>query len=169
MGQLQDAQTIRKLLDMLRYMPFLKMNLSNNISENSAYLKDYLLKMSLSDIPIVEIDSYLLDISFGLAVILDTETCMITALNKFATNLFMMVLSGTSKEKIAGLLEPLKQYNPEILMEFESLMRLIEERNYYSMSMEQYPEIKFLPEYAAKSGYKISALEYQKLVIKELL
>lgn len=160
MNELGDRKTIRKLLAMIKDLPFIKFNLCNQISENTDYLRKYLSTLDLGTYIPEKLNAKIMDITFGLAIILDVEKCNFIAMNKFATNIFMMMQHGVDYDKIKEYLSQFEKNNSQILDEFDVFVKLLEDRHFNMLSIKHYSNVQFMPEYARKSSYRLSVLEY---------
>jgi len=170
MRDLNDHKTIEKLFNMVRHLPFYKFNLCRHIAENTKYLKDFLAK----DLPVVfgqeNLPRFLTDITFDLANILDTKTFTFYSLNKFATNLYEMLLAGVTYLQITKKLQALASYNPKLMDEFELLTKIFNQEGLLSVSKEYRPQKNDLVvDFAKECCYKLSLLKFDTDAARELI
>ena len=110
----------------------------------------------------------MIDITFDIANVLDTETGTIYTMNKFATNIFENLLKGVSKENILNKLQANKN-TAEIKPYFDILIHQFEKiglmKNYKNSNIEA--NINF--EIAEEDKYKLSITEYTTKECLELI
>lgn len=159
MNDLGEQDTVRKLLLMVWDEPFFRFNLCNNIPENTEYLKQYLESMPELQPDASELPPLLLDITDDTATVLDTVTFRFTQMNKLASNVFVLLLSGTDPSIIKERLELFEKYNPNILDEFEILSAMMKLKDYYSIHVTHYSAADMMPKLASECNYSFSVTE----------
>lgn len=160
MRDLNNHQTIAKLLNMIKELPFYKFNLSPKISENTEYLYQFL-KTALSKVPNQDkLPPLLLDITFDLANILDTQTYIFYSMNEFSTNIYQMLLSGVSVEQIEQALSAVA-HNTAIIDDFKAFVQALNAERLLYVPVEDYFKMKDLKiDFAQKCDYKLSLLKF---------
>ena len=157
MRDLNDHQTIAKLLDMIKGLSFYKFNLCSNISENTEYLRQFL-KGPLPEAPNQDkLPSFLLDITFDLANILDRQTYTFYSMNEFSTNIYQMLLSGVPAEQILSSITD----NSSVADDFKVFVQALKTEGLLSVPPEDYFKTKDLKiDFVKKCGYKLSLLKF---------
>jgi len=168
-GELGDNGTTKKLVSMVKDSTFLKFNLCNNIPENTRFLKTYLKKLETKKHDIVPTPGLLLDITYGLGVILDTNSWSFVSMNKLATAIFVCIQKGTDTGKLRAFLQKYSDHNPAIIDKYDKFLTLQAERGYVNISVEDYVLEQSLEECAVNSNYKLSVFEYTDNKFIELL
>lgn len=167
MRDLNDHATIKKLFNMVCNLPFYKFNLCHHIAENTKYLQNFL----AMDLPFTcdkeNLPRFLTDITFDLANILDTNTFTFYSLNKFATNLYEVLLSGASFEQIAEKLEIFKNYNPRLIDEFQLLYQIL--AGFSVLKPNAHPKTDLVVDFAKECSYKLSILKFDTDETYELI
>ncbi len=168
MQDLNDHATIAKLWSMVVDLPFYKFNLSPHISKNTEYLHQFLSQ----ELPPVSgqenLGTMLLDITFDLANILDTQTFTFYSMNQFATNIYEMLLSGISADLIAQKLGAFKLINSDIIDEFNYFVQILNQKRLLQVSNTS--SRKDIDENLAKTcKYKLSLLEFNTDKTVELI
>lgn len=170
--QMQDIcnhDVIHKLFNMVKDFKFYKINLCNDIFKNTEFLRDFIKKYKPQPKEIeTSLERILIDITFDIANVLDTETGTIYTMNKFATNIFENLLKGVSKENILNKLQANKN-TAEIKPYFDILIHQFEKiglmKNYKNLDIEA--NINF--EIAEEDKYKLSITEYTTKECLELI
>lgn len=106
-SQVQDINshtTILKMLDMVKEFEFYKINLCSDIAQNTQCLRDFITAYKAQKSS-VEINKWLIDITFDIANFIDSEFGIIYTMNKFATNVYENLINGVSKESIVEFLQ----------------------------------------------------------------
>lgn len=168
--QMQDTNNhdvIIKLLNMVKNFEFYKLNLCNDINANTKYLQQFLdnYKLQKSN---VQIDKMLVDITFDIANIMDSEQGIIYTMNKFATNIYENLNNGVSKDEIILFLESKvdKKYNIKSQVEqFEYELKKLD----LLKSSSNESKLNLNADFAKEDNYKISFLKYEKNETKELI
>lgn len=161
MRDLNDHDTIRKLFYMIKDLPFYKFNLCSNITQNTEYLKKFLNNEGYLVDKKENLDRFLLDITYGLANILDTKTFTIYSMNQFATNIYEMLLSGVACDSIIEKLKQFKSINPNILDEFDCLINALNQKHLLQTFTSDSPKINDLNfNRIITCNYKLSLLEF---------
>ena len=161
--QMQDIcnhDVIHKLFNMVKDFKFYKINLCNDIFKNTEFLRNFIKNYKPQPKEIeTSLDRILVDITFDIANVLDTETGTIYTMNKFATNIFENLLNGVSKENILNKLLSnkdtleIKPYFDILIHQFERIGLM---KNYQGSDIEA--SINF--EIAKDDNFKLSIIEY---------
>ena len=170
MRDLNNHETIRKLFYMVQDLPFYKFNLCSNIPENTKYLHQFL----NHELPKVSnqghCDRMLLDITFDLANILDTQDFTIYSMNLFATNLYEMLLSEMSTELIKQELTNFIPTNPNIIDEFNVFIEVLSQKGLLQISTQNTSIRKNIDVKIAKAcKFNLSLLEFTTSKTIELI
>ena len=169
MRDLNDHNTIRKLFEMIKDLPFYKFCLCSNIAENTRYLKSFL-NNKLPTIPSLKLNRMLLDITFDLANILDTDTFTLYSFNEFATNVYEMLLAGITPEELTAKVQSFSDENPNITKELNVLIEVLEQKNLKQVGSIKAPLRKELDIEVLKTcKYKLSLLEFNTQKTLELV
>ncbi len=132
MRDMNDPMVIRKMLGMVKNLPFYKVDLCRNIAANTENLRVFLETYDFNNPVVIEPPRVMVDITFDLANILDSETCTIYSLNKFATNIYENLLMGRAAADIRAELAPLAAKNPQLLEAFDLLVKTLDEKGFLS-------------------------------------
>lgn len=159
MQDINDHKTILKLLNMVKNFEFYKLNLCNNIEKNTQYLEDFISKYELKQSS-VDIDKMLVDITFDIANILDSENGIIYTMNKFATNIYENLLGGISKDEIISYLEPKIPSEYNIKCQVDLFADELNKLKLLNLSSEKYAEIRINKDFIAEDNYKLSIIKY---------
>ncbi len=125
---LSEHFTVKKIMDMVKKLPFYKFNLCYDIDKNTEFLKNFMDKFETLEKKIAESEKIAIDITFNLANILDTQKGIIYSMSKSATNIFENLLNGVSIDIIFNELKKYKNENPYIIEEFKSLVEELEKK-----------------------------------------
>lgn len=169
MHDLNNHDTIKKLFLMIYDLPFYKFNLSPHIAQNTKYLREFLKqeKILTKDI---KLPRYILDITFDLANILDTKNYTFYSMNKFATNVYEMLLSGVSAQTIAQKLTRWLPKRATLLEEFNLFIQMVNEHNLLSALTNTYSKtIDLSVDFMAECKYKLSMCVYRTEQTQELI
>ena len=170
MRDLNDHATIEKLFNMVCHLPFYKFNLCPHIAENTKYLYQFLTQPLPPVSEQEHLPRFLIDITFDLANILDTKTFTFYSLNKFATNLYEMMLSGITHEQIKERLNVLTAYNAQLIDEFDLLVKMFNEEDLLSAARTTSPlKNDLVVDFAKECGYKLSLSRFDKDKTNELI
>ena len=166
---LSENWTVKKLMNMVKDLPFYKLNLCWDIGKNTEFLRNFMNKFETMENKIEKIPKIAIDITFDIANILNTEIGIIYSMNKFATNLYENLLKGVSVENISLELENLIQKNNKIIEEFNIFIQQLKEKEIFEqkMSTSAKPEINI--EFAKEDNYKLSFVEYAQEEYKQLI
>ena len=170
MRDLNDHTTISKLFNMIFELPFYKFNLSPDISKNTQYLHKFLEGKPSLVLQQHKLPRFLLDITYDIANILDTQTNTFYSFNKFATRLYEMLLSGMSQKQIEQKLNFLKADFPVIMDEFEVFIQVLNQENLLSVQFDNYLGKDFLKlDFGKESEYKISLSKFEENITYDLI
>ena len=160
-SQMQDTnshETILKLLNMVKDFEFYKLNLCNNIVQNTEYLKDFISKYEVKK-STVPIDRMLVDITFDIANVLDSKTGTIYTMNKFATNVYENLVNGVNKNEIIEFLE--SKIGPKYKIRWQ-IEKFVEELNNLELLAKtgSCTEININPEFVKEDKCLLSIIKY---------
>ena len=169
MRDLNNQSTIKKLFHMVCDLPFYRFNLSPQIAQNTEYLRGFLSQKRVLPTE-AKLPRYLLDITFDVANILDTETYTFYSLNKFATNVYEMLLSGVEPELIAQKLTGWAQKRPALTAEFNLFIQMLQKYGLLSVSTIAYSKpVDLSVDFMAECGYKLSLQVFGAEQTQELI
>lgn len=171
-AQMQDVnnhQVIRKLFDMVKDLDFYKFNLCRNIDANTEYLRNFLKDFDFSQRKGIPTDKIMVDITFDLANILDSETSTIYSMNKLATNVYEKLLNGVKKEDIWLSLEPFTTKNEHLKEEFELFVDIVQQKGFVQSTSFKVVDPKVNLEFAEECNFKLSLLEFSTEKTIELI
>ena len=169
--QMQDVhnhKVIKKITDMVKDYDFYKINLCNDINKNTEFLREFLKNYKPADEKI-NIDKMLVDITFDLANILDSENGILYSMNKFATSIYNNLLQGASYENIIGALSTIKDMPLSILPSLEKFMSELNKHNLLDDVISDNKRAYINPEFVKECDCKLSFIRYDKDCIKELI
>ena len=167
MRDLNDHDTIKKLFDMVVDLPFYKFNLCSDIPKNTKFLHDFLNAKQFCPIH-DELPRFLVDITFGLANILDTKTNTFYSMNESATYLYQLLLSGIDLNQIQKkILSVTKDF---FVDEFKRFAWALKQENLLSAQIENNGQKKGLDiDFIKKFGYNLSLLKYDANSTQDLM
>ncbi len=160
MRDLNNHAVIKKMFDMVKDMDFYKFNLCRNIAGNTEYLRQFLKDFDFNVHKGIPTDKIMVDITFDLANILDSETSTIYSMNKFATNVYENLLKGVDTEEIWHKLEPMTAENENLREEFDALVQVINDHGFIQDGIDVPENFEINPEFAAECNFKLSVWEY---------
>lgn len=166
---LSENWTVKKIMNMVKDLPFYKLNLCWNIDRNTEFLREFMNKFGTMENKIIETPKIAVDITFDLANILNTEIGIIYSMNKFATNIYENLLNGVSIENISIELEKFIQYNKSILEEFSTFINQLNEKNIFEQKITKDEKPKINIDFAKEDNYKLSLVEYAQEEYKQLV
>lgn len=162
MQDINDVKTIQKLFDMVKDYSFYKINLCNDIEKNTAYLKKFTENYKEEKLNQPLNARMLVDITFDIANILDTQKMCILNMNRTVTNIYENLLRGVDKSKIIAMLQKdanMSQHIEEIVNTF---VAILEERELLSQEIAinetLQPVINF--DFIKEENYHFSFIEY---------
>ena len=168
-NDLCENWTVKKMMNMIKDLPFYKFNLCHNIDANTEFLRDFMNNLDKEENKIIEADKIAIDITFDLANILNTETGIIYSMNEFATNLYENLLNGVSSENIAAALKVFEDKNENIQKELHLFMNALEAKGIFTQSgnSDKLPCIN--ADFAVKNNYKLSFVEHAEEQHRQLI
>jgi hypothetical protein len=155
-----NHNVIRTMFNMVKDLDFYKFNLCRNIDANTEYLRAFLKDFDFNTHHGIPTDKVMVDITFDLANILDSETCTLYAMNKFATNVYENLLRGVSPDEIWKKIEPMVAHNANLRSEFDKFIQVVTEHGFIQDGIDMPDNIEINPEFAHENQYKLSVLEY---------
>ncbi len=178
-NDLSDNDTIRKIMNMVKNLPFYKLNLCWDIDKNTEYLRDFMNKFPNMKQEIVKLPKIAVDITFDLANILNTDTGIIYSMNKFATNIYENLINGVSPDSLKQELSKYIQFNKNIENEFDLFIENLKSEGIYSdfgtsssvslnfeFAKESYFRLSFIKHSSEKHIELVKENKYDKLQIK---
>lgn len=168
-NDLCENWTVKKMMNMIKDLPFYKFNLCHNIDANTEFLRDFMNNLARQENKVIEADKIAIDITFDLANILNTETGIIYSMNEFATNLYENLLNGVSSENIAAALKVFEDKNENIQKELHLFMNALEAKGIFTQSgnSDKLPCIN--ADFAVKNNYKLSFVEHAEEQHRQLI
>ncbi|MGN1124996.1 MAG: hypothetical protein ACI4S3_04840 [Candidatus Gastranaerophilaceae bacterium] len=169
-ADLSENWTVKKLMNMVKDLPFYKLNLCWDIDRNTEFLREFMNNFNTLENTIIETPKIAIDITFDLANILNTEIGIIYSMNKFATNIYENLLRGVSNNKIKIELEKYLTYNKNILFEFESLVVALKEKEILTqVNLNESLNVEINEEFAKEDKFKLSFIEHAEEKYIELI
>lgn len=101
---INDHTTILKLMDMVKDFEFYKINLCSDIAQNTQVLRDFIATYKSKRLS-TRLNKWLIDITFDIANIIDSQSGIIYTMNQVATNVYENLINGVSKESIIATIE----------------------------------------------------------------
>ena len=169
MRDMNSKAVIKKMFEMVKDLDFYKFNLCRDIAGNTEYLRNFLNGFDFNARKGIPTDKVMVDITFDLANILDSSTCTLYAMNKFATNVYENLLQGVSKEDIWQKLAPFESENKNLKEEFDVLVKAVREKGFIQDGVDVPADFEIKAEFAKECGFKFSLLEYAEKETIELI
>ena len=160
MDELSDGRSIEKIYHMVEDLPFYKFHLSNDIRRNTEYLRVFLSSLAGDTDSMPFDEPVVFDITYGLATVLDLRSFVFYDMNKFASNIFSLLLSGEAPDIIRDRLAAFSGKNPHITDEFDAFVQFIRNHGFDKLDFTDYPCPEFSVDFAEKSDYNISVRTY---------
>lgn len=101
---INDHTTILKLIDMVKDFEFYKINLCSDIAQNTQALRDFITTYK-SKKSSIKLNKWLIDITFDIANIIDSQSGVIYTMNQAATNVYENLINGVPQEDITAAIE----------------------------------------------------------------
>ena len=168
MQDMNNPRVIKKIFDMVKDFDFYKINLCSDIHKNTECLRQFLTNWQPEHLNI-PIKRMLVDITFGLTNILDTQTFTIYSMNDFATAIYENLLHGVSKEEIINKLSGIANIPLSIIKKIDILIQEIEAKGLLEGVKASGMKARIDPLCAVKSNYGLSFLEYGADQTRELI
>lgn len=168
MQDINNPKVIKKLFDMVKDFNFYKINLCNDINKNTEFLREFA-KNYQDKKSNINVENVLVDITFDIANILDTETYTIYTMNKFATAIYENLLKGISKENIIQAMSTIKEVPLSIVNEVDKLIEFLNQKGLLENIVPTNKRAYINPEFAEESHYKLSVLEFNEIETVELI
>ena len=160
MRDLNNKTKKKKMFEMVKDLPFYKLDLCRNIARNTENLRNFLNKYQPTSKDIINTNRIIVDITFDLANIIDTETYTIYTMNKFATNVYQNLLNGFSEKEIWDRLQQLTNKNILLAKEFEVFMAIIKNRGFLIPQISKSAELFIDLNFAAECDFRLSITEF---------
>lgn len=168
MQDINNPKVIKKLFDMVKDFNFYKINLCNDINKNTEFLREFA-KNYQDKKSNINVENVLVDITFDIANILDTEIYTIYTMNKFATAIYENLLKGISKENIIQAMSTIKEVPLSIVNEVDKLIEFLNQKGLLENIVPTNKRAYINPEFAEESHYKLSVLEFNEIETVELI
>ena len=168
-ADLSENWTVKKLMNMVKDLPFYKLNLCWDIDRNTEFLREFMNNFNTLENKIIETPKIAVDITFDLANILNTEAGIIYSMNKFATNLYENLLKGVSVENISSELKNIVQNNNKIIEEFNIFIQELKEKEIFIQSNKSNKKAEINLDFAKEDNYKLSFIEYLQEEYRQLI
>ncbi len=166
---LAENQTAKKIINMLKNLPFYKFNLSFDINKNTEILFDFMNKFSIESAPIIGLDEICIDITFNSANILNSKTGAIYTMNKFTTNIFENILNGISIENIISELIKLPDIPNNINDNIKLLVEKLKEKGIIDEIKPTFNKPDLNIHLIKEDNYKLSLIEYNNEKYTQLI
>lgn len=101
---INDHTTILKLINMVKDFEFYKINLCSDIAQNTQALRDFITTYKSKESNI-KLNKWLIDITFDIANIIDSQSGIIYTMNQAATNIYENIINGVPQEDIIATIE----------------------------------------------------------------
>lgn len=158
-NDLSDNASIGKIMNMVKDLPFFKLNLCWDIDRNTEYLRSFMNNFPDMKNEIVELPKIAVDITFDLANILDTETNIIYSMNKLATNIYENLINGVSPDSLKQELSKYLQFNPNIENEFDLFIENLKSEDIYS-DFGTSSSVSLNLEFAKENNFRLSFIKH---------
>lgn len=165
---INDNNTIKKLLDMVQGFEFYKINLCNNIGKNTACLKEFIKNFDKRERAHFVEDKMYEDITFDIANILDSENGIIYTMNTFATNVYENLKAGVSEKSILETLFAIDGMPASIEKELHLFVRALKEKGILKEIKSAGAPVKINADFVLENDFKLSLMEYLEKENKEL-
>ena len=169
MRDMNSKAVIKKMFDMVKDLDFYKFNLCRNIAGNTEYLRNFLSGFDFNKRKGIPTDKVMVDITFDLANILDSESSTLYSMNKFATNVYENLLQSVSKEEIWQKLQPFESENENLKEEFDLFVKVISEKGFIQKGIDMPADFAINAEFAKECNFKLSVLEFAENKTIELI
>ena len=156
---LSDHTTIKKLIDMVKDLPFYKLNLCFDIEENTRFLNDFMNNYDFNTDYNRDLNKICVDITFDVANILNSETGVIYSLNKFATNIYEKLINSIPNSDIINQLKKYIPQNPNIIEEFNHFAKVLEIKGLFEIKNDN-QSVNINNDFAIEDNYRFSLVEY---------
>jgi hypothetical protein len=169
--QMQDINNhvvIKKLFDMVKDFNFYKINLCNDINENTEFLREFTKNYQDKKLN-VEVDDLLIDITFDIANILDRKTYTIYTMNKISTAIYQNLLAGIKKEDIIKAFAIIKNAPMSLIFDIDKLIDFLNSMGMLNNIKQTNNRAYINPEFVKECNYKISVLKFEKNKTIELI
>lgn len=168
---INDHATILKLIDMVKDFEFYKINLCSDIAKNTQCLRDFIAQYKRQKSNI-KLGKWLIDITFDIANIIDSENGIIYTMNQTATNIYENLIKGVSKEAIISAIESKIGTKHNIKWQVEKLAHELHSLGLFDSKATQTspnnePNIKF--DFLTENHYNASFLKHENLGTIELI
>ena len=168
-ADLSENWTVKKIMNMVKDLPFYKLNLCWDIDRNTEFLREFMNNFNTLENEIIETPKIAIDITFDLANILNTEIGIIYSMNKFATNLYENLLKGVSVENISSELKNFVQNNNKIVEEFNIFIQQLKEKEIFQQKIVTNAKPEINMDFAEGDNYKLSFIEYAQEEYRQLI
>lgn len=169
--QMQDINNhvvIKKLFDMVKDFNFYKINLCNDINENTEFLREFTKNYQDKKLN-VEVDDLLIDITFDIANILDRKTYTIYTMNKISTAIYQNLLAGIKKEDIIKAFATIKNAPMSLIFDIDKLIDFLNSMGMLNNIKQTNNRAYINPEFVKECNYKISVLKFEENKTIELI
>lgn len=166
---LSENWTVKKIMNMVKDLPFYKLNLCWDIDKNTEFLRDFMNKFETLENKIISTPKIAVDITFDLANILNTEIGIIYSMNKFATNIYENLLAGASPEDILSELKRIPQMPETIEKDFDLFINSLKDKKIMTEFKNLGVKVHINPEFIAENDYKLSFIEHAQEEYKQLI
>ena len=157
---LSENWTVKKIMNMVKDLPFYKLNLCWDIDRNTEFLRDFMNKFSSKSAPIVGLDKICTDITFDLANILNSETGIIYSMNKFATNIYENILDGVSVDDIILELSKINEMPANISDNINLLIEKLKEKEIIGDILPTNKKPNLNIDFIKEEKYRLSLVEH---------
>lgn len=157
---LNNRAVIEKLYTMVKDLDFYKFNLCRDLDANTEYLRDFLKKFNFDFRKGIKTNRILVDITYDLANIIDSETCTIYSMNKFATNVYENLLLGKAEDEIWQKIAPFASQNANLHEEFTNLVSAIHQKGFIQSGVDMPADCSIKSEFAEECKFKLSLREF---------
>lgn len=164
-----NHNVIRTMFNMVKDMDFYKFNLCRDIDANTEYLRTFLKDFDFNSRHGIPIDKVMVDITFDVANILDSQSFTLYRMNEFATNVYENLLRGVPENEIWTKIEPFAAKNPNLRAEFETLVRVVQDYGFIQDGIDMPDNTDINPEFATKCEFRLSVQEFAENETIELI
>ena len=169
MQDLEDLNTIKKILNMVKDFPFYKFNLSCDIDKNTDVFSDFLNKFDLNSVSKIGLEKICVDVTSDISYILNTDSCQFYTMNKFATNIYQNLLNGVSESEILSELLAIPNMPETIKDSFNSFVTVLKDKKIFKKVKPAFKKPDLNIKFIKEDDYKLSLVEFSKRKNNQLI
>lgn len=168
---LSENWTVKKMMNMVKDLPFYKLNLCWDIDRNTEFLREFMNNFSKQEHRVINTPKFAIDITFDLANILNTETGIIYSMSRLTTAAYELLAQGYSKQSVLRALKRARNVDvSEIEKEFYLFINALKETGILVEFGTEDAELEISTEkYEYEWEYKMSFIEHAQEEYKQLI